>query len=201
MTTDCRTDQSGNFQCTGLQEGWHRCFVELDGSPVSDVVEVDVNDRSKELVRLQMLDAGTVRIRTHDGSLSRSAVALRRRDRHMVYASAGDDGAYEFYPLLLGEYEVISLVGGGEQKLATVVLSYAGQLQELTVEIPAGGTIAGRVVDDQSIPVPDAWVTARNSSEMFAAQTGRVVALTDAQGQFTLADLVPGGEYQRIPHR
>jgi hypothetical protein len=74
-----------------------------------------------------------------------------------------------------------------------VHLERDGQVSELQVDIPDSAlSIQGRVLDEDELPIADAWVTATRSDLGVVSSPNDSRTLTDEQGSFALHELAPG---------
>ena len=100
----------------------------------------------------------------------------------------GDELVFE--PLALGSYELVS-ESGPPGSGTLVELTREGEVARLTLSLPAAHTLSGRVVGDDGQGIPDAWVRAVLMSRDARVRPVTPV-LTDAEGAFSLAGLLPG---------
>lgn len=109
--------------------------------------------------------------------------ALRRGRRR--------DSVFVFEGLLAGEYRVY--VNDVEQA-ERARITRDGEVVEMRLRASPPAWITGRVLSDDGVPVPDAWVSATRSDAAVAALMAAPPTLTDQNGAFSLAG-VPGALY------
>jgi hypothetical protein len=119
-------------------------------------------------------------------------VLARRSDDLLVGATATSDGQMRF-DLLLGDYSVYL---GPRSKLPadarSVRLVAYGQVVHVELDAPRLLGISGVVLDEQGGPVPDLWIYAESASIEGGGLPLGVPALTSAQGEFVIDQLLPG---------
>lgn len=129
-----------------------------------------------------------------DGAPAAGEVALvRELDADHPWPSyrtleLGDDGTARFDDLAPGEVWVNTL-RAGEASERWVGLA-AGATERVEMLIPEGVRVEGRVVDERGEPVPGAEVRA---SWHWSTAELRCVARADANGQYAVRDVQPGG--------
>jgi hypothetical protein len=99
----------------------------------------------------------------------------------------GED--FVFAELELGSYEVF--LEQSPETRQRVTLQRNGQLAVVTLEAPPRTQISGHVLDDESLPVADAWVHAKSLTAKPGTR-GELPTLTDSEGAFTIPRLFPG---------
>jgi hypothetical protein len=131
---------------------------------------------------------GDVRIVVRGGDAALGSVVLASMTRATLLRGELSDRNVLFADVPLGVYTAfLERAPAVRQELA---LERSGQAVEVTLEAPSARVITGRVVGEDGQPAPDVWVRARNAqypSAEFAV--AGAPALTDAQGEFSLAGL------------
>jgi protocatechuate 3,4-dioxygenase beta subunit len=189
----CRSDERGEFACSGLTPGEYECKLAGTTRGPSSVQLVSVAPGSAARVILRAPPEGSIRVTLAPGGATPTGlvVVARRAGERAAIAASRDGEAFAFDGLTLGEYEVY--VAGSPASLERAHVERAGELVELTLAAPAARAIAGRVLDDGGEGVVDAWVRALPDPEhvggLFAA-TEQV--LTDDTGAFTIQSVSPG---------
>ncbi|UCG48999.1 MAG: carboxypeptidase regulatory-like domain-containing protein [Phycisphaerales bacterium] len=113
-------------------------------------------------------------------------------------------GAFSFEVVGPGVYQVQAAADGFAWTWSPQINT--DEDRPVTIQLGAGGSITGRVTDDQGEPVASAAVTALSraggsmptEAEVFVSKDGSV--LTDANGVFLLENLVPGSETIKVAH-
>lgn len=196
-----QSDQHGRAQLRGVPEGSY--FIR--GTDVEKPLAVMVGKgRNNDFtVTLKALGALQVVVKDRSGrpndEVMVSAEPRERAGRRAEFGVKRGAGRYYIGPLVAGEYsvEVRDRVNpsarAGDEQAWTLVRSGEEPVVELTYG-GYGGQIAGRVVDGEGNPRPDAWVSATPAAarrdsyqEMLPSDGFRV--LTDGQGHFTLERL------------
>lgn len=138
-----------------------------------------------------------------------AAPALFGRDGPVAEwgARAAPDGGYAIGDLPPGVPLRVAVTREGRQpvRMPEPVLLAPGEARELDLDLGVCATVRGRVVDQSDAPVPEVRVVAREATghvpEVQVAQQllmgwergdAAQEALTDADGRFTLQDLMPG---------
>jgi carboxypeptidase family protein len=124
------------------------------------------------------------------------------------FASTDALGRFEFRDLLAARYRLVASKPGyvtmpfgassPHDVGAVIELRDRQAVQKLTVKLPAGGVISGRVVDEFGDPILDATVQAVRYEYSKGPGTLAAVGrprLTDDRGQFRLFGLPPGRYY------
>jgi protocatechuate 3,4-dioxygenase beta subunit len=187
----CTSGERGEFSCAGLLPGAYDCAIG-QGVPLrSDSVRVAVTEAAAPHVILRAYPEGALRVRIENAAqFELQALPLVARGKTEAVLGELEADAFVFEPLALGRYEIASesaAPGSGQ----VVELTRAGEVVELTLQLPSAHTISGRVVDDDGQGVPDAWVRAALAS-LDARVRPVTPVLTDGQGAFSLPGLVPG---------
>lgn len=104
--------------------------------------------------------------------------------------------SFTFEDVPLGQYDVY--LERSPETRQSVVLERDGEVAEVSLEAPPSTEISGHVLDQQGSPIADAWVRA----ESLASGGGEpeTAVLTDAEGAFTIAGILPGRYALRAEH-
>jgi hypothetical protein len=186
----CVADERGEFSCRGLVAGDYDCSIGLGVPARSDSVRVRVSDGEAPRVTLQLHAEASIRVRIRSPErfdLGALTLLAKRHDGKIVPAELQGDEMV-FSPLALGSYEV-ALASGAPGSSQIVQLTREGQVELVSLALPAPHTLSGRVVDNLGQGVPDVWVRASNSGVFGGLVTP---VLTAAAGDFNLAGLAPG---------
>ncbi len=117
--------------------------------------------------------------------------------------TADDEGRFEFTGLQDGPYD---LTASSDAHLDGTLDEVVAGATEITVQLRAAASIAGRVVDVDGNPVPGAWVHRKGGPKKKGANPFMAMlsqgpkVLTDADGNFVLPKLEPG-RYQLFSRR
>jgi hypothetical protein len=193
----------GTLEVHGLWPGSYRVDVvcsDRPHAPVSDTVVVgpeplmrhwdlipEEEPAPREVVE-DCSERGAIRVTTRLGLIPRVTNG-RERGAGTSVRGRRDGEAFVFEDLCVGRYQVY--MERAPEARREVHLARGGQELHVTLEPPEAGAIAGRVIDAQGEPLPDAWVRATHES----AEAGRGEAaptLTDVDGEFSLDGLFPG---------
>lgn len=189
--TECRSDDRGDFMCSGLSAGSYECGVWVDGRSASTLLPIIVSDAPMEPIVLRMRPGGTIRASLAHGS--------EYSDGLTVLAKHGDWAPIE--ALRRGPEYVFERVDPGAY-LVYVGASAEPPSNARLVEVPAEATvnvelvppppmeISGILVDGNGSALVDVWVQATPAEFGMGDQADP--ALTDADGKFTLTGLLPG---------
>jgi Carboxypeptidase regulatory-like domain len=195
LSTSCMSDTQGEFSCSGLLPGDYECQLRSDSSAeISDSVKVTVSPESSPQITLRAYAGATLRVRIQAGSqLQLGAISVTARRDGAFLLARHETGAFVFEQIPLGSYEVAldPSVPGANLR---VELVRAGEVVEATLPGVVTRALSGRVVDETSNGVPDAWVRAAGASPWSQARPASPV-LTDAEGAFTIEGLL-AGNYQ-----
>ena len=196
------TAEDGRFVVDGLLRGKYLVRAQHPGLPTAEVPDVPAGTDN---LRIRIERGGTLggRVVHADGArvgpfsiFARPAAPATRRGPPALadppqpvahrWVPAGD-GAFEIGGLAPGAYDlVVTTLAGASGGLPAIPVR-AGQARgDLTVEVNAGMTLVGRVVDvDTRAPLPRARVRA-------SSERGSVEAETDAAGTFRLEGVMRG---------
>jgi RNA polymerase sigma-70 factor (ECF subfamily) len=188
------SDDDGRFEITGL-DGDGYDLVAIDDERPGAVV-TGVAGGSRDVVLTFALGAA-VRGQVHDSSgapVPEFTVLVARRDgaaripvAAVAVVAAGGDFSV---PVAPGEYEVTATAPGWAP--SAPVLATAGGA-EVSVTVPAGATLVGRVVDKVSgEPLEYARVMREGGGGGASARPSNAGTVTRADGTFTLSGLPPG---------
>ncbi|MEM7164210.1 MAG: sigma-70 family RNA polymerase sigma factor [Planctomycetota bacterium] len=168
--------------------------------------------------QLPLADFTVKMFRADGGTVER----LLSRERAKVQRFQDVSGRFDFHGLASGKYDVEFSARGYVSTTQTVEVRDA-EAQSLTVQLIAGATLTGRVVDSQGLPIVGAKVafaekrdprarlqkTMRRFQEKFgqleqmkveaAEESG--VAITDKDGRFALRDVPTGAVSLQVSHR
>lgn len=200
-THQCVTDPSGAFACSGFTPGSYDCEAQAHGKKISDTLRVTLDAAEPTVIVLTASGLASIRATLQSGArgLGRSAVFARRGQELPVQAVRESD-EFVFDNLELGSYRVYVGIGIEEPaKARRVELTQAGQVVDVSLDLPAPLAISGRVLDARRQPVPDTWVHA-TTAEPMRAEVWDDAVLTDELGAFTVADLSPGHYELRATH-
>jgi hypothetical protein len=181
----CATDDSGQFSCAGLLPGDYECVVG-ENAPQ----RVSLNAATAANVLLRMQPTGTIRVWTtkHGRAAPGSLLVLARRPGQTPLWGTQRGEAFVFERLTLGRYEVYVEQAPGAT--ARVHLQQDGETVELRLPLPREASVSGRVLDEQGVPVPNAWVRASLADSEYAAFTPVAApVLTDDDGAFSIHGL------------
>jgi hypothetical protein len=190
----CTSDDTGEFECRGLQPGPHACWLESSAPTGNAVVHVDLVAGESPHVTLLSNGSAALRVRIAGGPGEFSPLDIAAQTAGQFSVAGRPDGEGVFFEHLpLGDYELsLEPLGVVRQH---VRLTRPGELVEVELAQPARAALRGRVSDERGLPVVDAWVEARPQSLSGAALLGSPRTLTDEQGRFTVNHLIAGGLY------
>lgn len=193
----CSSDVHGEFVCGGLERGHYVGSLSIEDKVQGASVELDLRAAgAPPRVRLRADASATIRVRVEQrGGTYGAATAVfacNAAADAMLAVRVGEH--FELAGLPLGTYGVH--VGASECRGAAgakVTLERAGQIAELSLPLPRGAKVRGRLVDSAGVPVADAWVRASDAHPAWALLVdGAPPVLTDGEGMFVLEALLPG---------
>jgi hypothetical protein len=182
--SECRADAAGEFRCEGLAPGEYDCAVARSGA-VGSGQRVLLQGTSKTRVMLMADAEAAIVVHAPGGAAFPSGSTVLARGDTLPAPITGERTAtgFRFDHLPLGQYGVY-LAGASAREVA---LERDAEEVELELAVPSAEPITGSVVDEQGVPVLDAWVRARAP----AGVDGDSV-LTDASGAFETTPLLRG---------
>lgn len=183
QATDCRTDESGVFSCSGLSPGAHRVSVQQG---FRELLIRSANVSGDMVVDWSLPPLGALRITT--GARVPLLGVQAEGPAGFVQAERESD-AFWLRNLPTGTYKVRFT---GESQTVTVAVR-SGPPQELALPLAPLQILFGSVVGPEGHPIPDAWIRVSDGSPFASARD--LTAQTDAEGRFAIPD-VPPGEYQ-----
>jgi protocatechuate 3,4-dioxygenase beta subunit len=191
----CSSDANGEFACAGLEAELYVGSLTVQGTGQSRSVELDLRgSREVPRVRLQADAAAAIRVQLEPGAVSAADAVFVCSAEGGAMLARRDGERFELRGLPLGAYHVH--VGSSECQGALgaeVTLEHEGQVAEVSLSRPRAATVRGRLVDTRGMPVGDAWVRASDTHPAWALLVESAPAvLTDGEGAFTLAGLLPG---------
>jgi protocatechuate 3,4-dioxygenase beta subunit len=190
----CTTDEAGNFECKGIDPG--KYDVRLGGGRDSATVRIELSaGRGLDPIVLRASPSAAILVRiahSQPGTSNRFQVFARATDKPPAAATATLDGQMRL-DLPLGDYFVYF---GPTSKLPDearrVRLVANGQVAHVELDAPPLLSISGAVLDEQGVPVPDLWIHAESADIEGGGLPLGVPALTSAQGEFAIDQLLPG---------
>jgi uncharacterized protein (DUF2141 family) len=144
--------------------------------------------------------------------MRRARVSVRSADQRVERVAVTDDqGRFRVDHLAAGRYSVIATKPAyvtayygskraGRGPGTPVALAAGQKIEGLTMRMPRGAVISGRVIDDSGLPVPNAqarlfqYQNASTGRTLTFAPGAQTTALTDDRGAFRLYGLT-AGEY------
>lgn len=197
----CPTNAFGEFTCSGLLPGPHRCVLSNARGQQVDALEVVIGPGGTPPVVLHTAPAATIYATISDGDADPAMLtvfARRAGDVPITGSWSSSQSRFVFDALPLGRYSLTVGMAPDESTSpeAEVSLDRVGQTVKVSLSAPALAPIEGSVVDSQGTPVVDAWVRAALSPRHYPLQARSLPAtLTDQDGNFTLSH-VPPGQYE-----
>jgi len=189
----CVSDAQGRFECDGLIEAEFTCRLRSEVSPSLAAANVSVRSGQRSTIVLHAPARGMIRMLPAEPDESfdvpLQGFAVRAADRSEFQAIRRGP-ALELPGLPLGMYSLyLAPPDLGGQAAATVALTRDSEVAEVRVTLPKASSLSGRVVDERDMPVPDAWVTAKDDANPGAATPP---VLSGDQGQFVIPGVWPG---------
>lgn len=179
------TDERGEFVAEWLGEGGYDLFVYRRGyAPHVRRVEISLLGNPEVEVRIQQGAVLRGTVRDAAGELVAGAFVRAPGLRTPVtnHVRTGVDGAFELRDLPEGELR-LEVYHGEHPKITHEVRIEGTREHVWHARFGAGGTVAGRLLDEAGEPIAGWIVTSR-------PRNGRV-ARTDRRGRFTLPDVRP----------
>lgn len=185
------TEADGAFSFSGLIE---RRYVVTASSAegVAGPVVVPLK-RKTDPVILHLVRPGSVTVSVVDAA-SRAPIAgatVEVRSPNLVTGTTGPDGTVALAPIVHGHWDVVGVAPDHARGHGAVVVS--AQPAAITIALERGGSLRGRIVDDNGKPVAHARAWAVSSSDWTdGASPERDGAESDGDGKFELAALGQG---------
>ncbi len=193
-----RSDADGKFKLAPLDAGKYRLIAQH-----AKYADSTVGASTGDKVTIAMKPGGVIVGKAvsksdNDPVVSFAVVVLRRQGltrrtmRQTMFVSA--DGAFRVTGLTPGTYWVRAIAHGYAPSPAVKVKVDNTPGGEITLKLPQGGTLTGKVVDAESkSPLENAKVSVENSfGGGPAARSMSATVVTDANGEFTLTGLPLG---------
>ncbi len=189
----CVTDEAGAFACGGLTPGQYELRIADEDQPRSSPVRVSLQHGAEPEVELLAYASGSIRVTFADPAAPRGS---------LIVLAKPSGGGSELQAVARGEVFVIEDVqldrylvhlGSSSMEGQEAHVERDGQVVQIVLPVPETCSVSGRVVDEQEMPVPDAWVRA-SSRDDFRGLQSRVggTVLTDLDGSFVLSGLLDG---------
>jgi hypothetical protein len=201
--TGCVSDAEGKFSCGGLRAGEYDCSVVSASGLASEPQRVVVRAGTTPAVVLRVGASGTIRVavRMSEVGSRQLNVSMRGLGGARKGVLMGEEFVFDAVPL--GRHEIyVDSPSKDPGASAEARLDRDGEVVRLALTAPALASISGRVVDEQGMPMPDAWVRA-SPADPFAVDPdygSDRPALSDATGAFTVTGLAPGSYALRARH-
>jgi protocatechuate 3,4-dioxygenase beta subunit len=203
--TQTTTDAAGRFEVAGLAQG--RGYASAAGYATEQFWDAGGTDEiAVELSRLAAIEGRVVAAadgRPVEGAVVR-ATSRRAAADEAVSTVSGADGAFRLEGATPADAWVF-VRGGGWVSVglgtargdgANPFFVAAGDRGPLVLAVEPAARVEGRVIDVGGAPVAGARVTAWTGAFGHSPKLGgHPEAVTDSEGRFTLADLVPGVSY------
>jgi hypothetical protein len=193
-SNECVADANGAFACGGLHAGVYDVSIEGPEQERCPAVRVALRAGAAANVVLRAHESGTIRVSVL-GAAGAAPIVLavaEGGDRESaVLRAAPREGRFVFENVRLGRYRVE--LGSSASASSRVALEHDTQVLDVDLRAPELCSIAGSVVDEAGVSVPDAWVRAVSDDDFtHAREAGSDPTLTDADGNFTLSGLFEG---------
>ena len=163
--------------------------VVLGGRPEPEILlghlhgsVLDERGRAEEGVRVVLIEHGALGTRSPYGA-------------RLLQSETDVEGRFVFESLPLGDYHLCAFPAE-ESGLAPRVVrdirleESSDDARELDLELERGGSLSGRVVDPEGLPIAGASVFVRDSEGIVLAHISELVS--DAEGRFRYTALLPG---------
>jgi protocatechuate 3,4-dioxygenase beta subunit len=187
----CVTAANGHFTCSGLSSGIYDCSVVQDRDPNREAARVSLSEGSSEPVLLRTRPSGTIRVSIKwSDAAPRPLTVMARGEAPMPIEAVSDQNGFIFRSIPLGRYGVYL---DGAETSQSVDLERDEQVIELEMDVPEYAlSIQGQVLDEQGLPIVDAWVSVSRSDLALTSSANNARTLTDEQGNFAVHDLALG---------
>jgi protocatechuate 3,4-dioxygenase beta subunit len=182
------TGPSGEFALPEVAAGWHPLRVEQDGYLAAELA-LRVPVAGEVRVKLSREAVLRVSVRTERGEpAGRAVVVLGSVDNPeaILRAQADDEGIARLHRITGGKYWLTAVKAGHSPSPPMRIDLYPGTSDEVALQLSAGLSLSGRVVDGAGLPVAGARVVA--SREGHPPVTGEA----DEEGRFEVGGLMPG---------
>ncbi|HTV22696.1 MAG TPA: carboxypeptidase-like regulatory domain-containing protein, partial [Polyangiaceae bacterium] len=110
--------------------------------------------------------------------------------RGAVFDGQRERQSFSFEDVCPGEYDVYLAEAPVARRSIIVTRADRGRTIEVRLEVPRHEELAGQVVDEQGLPVPDAWV--RAAPQTTSTGASNVPVLSDAEGRFVIPEVFAG---------
>lgn len=203
-----KTNEAGEVEIRAVLPGTYRVtircadYLERDEYPELAVVDKDLADNVWEVTA-----GATIRGRIHNGDgepvaevrvWTRTITENPRAQRTAGFDTTGKDGTFELGGLVAGTYKMHTQADAYPSTFdGPEVTVDDGGVAEIDIELSAGGSISGLVVDDGGAPVGSVSVIARGDSWSWSGNTR---TQTRDDGTFTIEGIAPG-KYRVIATR
>lgn len=194
------TDAQGRYVFDGVAPGNYQIFLIADqGRGLRMVDELPVRDEPEVLHDVRVPPARLeVSVLDPRGSPEAGAILFlfRRTGDRWAFAGHGrtdDRGRGDFTGVPVGVYRIEACPtreGPGHAWREGVALTATDPAATVTLELPEGGGVSGRVVDETGAPVASARVLFRDAEGF--DHPGSLVPFTDDSGAFQAFGLPPG---------
>ena len=194
-----RDDIKGvSLETTGLSEGTYLLDLAYEGEPIRTQQTVVIGKRQEvvEVVRLgkMLIDVTDFSGGALDESLAKDlTITLIDADKAIRAAEQTASAAFELLPGSQYRIRVSYVIGGKPQVVESndPITIREGNHQYVKIALPVG-SLAGRVVDMQGTPQPDAEVTLMRVEQPEGAAPFEQSAAVDQDGTFFFADIETG---------
>jgi hypothetical protein len=202
-----KSDAKGAFVIDGVPPGRYSLTASSDQFLPAPPVRVEVADKDVDDIKITV--SRGLRVKGHverrqvceveaDAGIRRPGMMPLR----LVPVTTSDDGEFEIGPVRPGALDLKAHCASGDVGAKHVEVSPT--LGAFAIEVKAGGSIAGKVVDGQGKPVAAVSVMAGDGSRTTIVNgmvSGGIQAVTDARGEFELHGLTQGSYALRVLDR